>query len=200
MTMSFRDGCPFVFNWDDQMCWLLIRRPSWRNLGFPHIKLFHFRRFDVPRNQHVQRNNDSMEDINEEEVEELVHPEHGFWGEGGDGVRLGQRQQCGDDKREQVPWEQVPWRDVMVHSAKHFLTSYFPWRWWHSCGTSPSLTCFQLDMFSWYNNSPATVLRKCHKVLNHLMTDVENPEGTTNTHHQSHVEELCADLIRLLST
>ena len=55
-----------------------------------------------------------MEDINEKEVEELVHPEHGFGGEGGDGVRLGQGQQYGDDKREQVPWEQVPLKNVMV--------------------------------------------------------------------------------------
>ena len=30
------------------------------------------------------------------------------------------------------------------------------------------------------------------------MTDVENPEGSTNAHHQCHVEELCADLIKLL--
>ena len=55
-----------------------------------------------------------MEDINEEEVDELVCPKHGYWGEGGDGVRLGQRQQCGDDKREQVPWEQVPLWCVMI--------------------------------------------------------------------------------------
>ena len=44
-----------------------------------------------------------MEDINEKEVEEHVCPKHGFWAEGGDGVRFGQRQQCGDDKREEVP-------------------------------------------------------------------------------------------------
>ena len=66
-----------------------------------------------------------MEDINEEEVEELVHPEHGFWGEGWDGVRLGQRQQCGDDKREQVPWEQVPLWKVMVDSASISLHHIF---------------------------------------------------------------------------
>ena len=66
-----------------------------------------------------------MEDINEEEVEELVHPEYGFGGEGGDGVRLGQRQQCGDDKREQVPWEQVPLWKVLVHSASIYLHHIF---------------------------------------------------------------------------
>ena len=64
-----------------------------------------------------------MEDINEKEVEELVHPEHGFGGEGGDGVRLGQGQQCGDDKREQVPWEQIPLWKVMVYSAS-ILSTY----------------------------------------------------------------------------
>ena len=30
------------------------------------------------------------------------------------------------------------------------------------------------------------------------MTYVKNPEGSRNTHHQCHVEELCADLIKLL--
>ena len=58
-----------------------------------------------------------MEDINEKEVEELVCPKHGYWADSGNGVRLGQGQQCGDDKREQVPWEQVPLWKVMVDSA-----------------------------------------------------------------------------------
>ena len=66
-----------------------------------------------------------MEDINEKEVEELVCPKHGFWAEGGDGVRFGQRQQCGDDKREQVPWEQVPLWNVIVHSASISLHHIF---------------------------------------------------------------------------
>ena len=51
--------------------------------------------------------------------------------------------------------------------SKHFPTSYSPWRWWHSYGISPSLTCFRLDMFSWYNVSPATVLiEKISQILN----------------------------------
>ena len=49
-----------------------------------------------------------MEDINEEEVKELVCPKHGYWGEGGDGVRLGKGQQGGHHKCEQVPQEQAP--------------------------------------------------------------------------------------------
>ena len=66
-----------------------------------------------------------MEDINKKEVDESVHPEHGLGGEGGDGVRLGQRQQCGDDKREQVPWEQVPLKNVMIDSASISLHHIF---------------------------------------------------------------------------
>ena len=66
-----------------------------------------------------------MEDIDEEEVEDLVHPEHGFWGESGDGVCLGQGQQYGDDEREQVPWEQVPLKNVMVDSASISLHHIF---------------------------------------------------------------------------
>ena len=44
-----------------------------------------------------------MEDINKEEVDESMHPEHGLGGEDGDGVRLGQGQQGGHHKCEQVP-------------------------------------------------------------------------------------------------
>ena len=92
MVSNYYDA-PGLFKWS----------PSWCNLWFPHVEFANFRCFEVHRNQHDQRYDDSVEDINKEEVDESMHPEHGLGGEDGDGVRLGQGQQRGHHKCEQVP-------------------------------------------------------------------------------------------------
>ena len=88
--------------------WSLFSLSSWFHLRRPHIEPTRINSGRVPWNLHIHRDDDSVEDVDEEEVDHLVQPEDGLRTENELVRHVGQDQQGGHDQVEYVPSDQIP--------------------------------------------------------------------------------------------